>query len=161
MFKYLRNSIFINFITILTIFILDRVTKIYIINGNYDGSEKQIFITNYLNLELVWNQGVAFGLFSINDSNLYNVLTLLITTIIIIVLFFSFKSEGLKKIAFLMIAGGALGNLCDRILYKKVPDFIDFHVAEFHWFIFNIADIFITLGVIFMIIIEFIEPEKK
>lgn len=161
MFKYLRSNIFINLLTILLIFILDRAAKMYVLNGNFDGLKNQFVITNYLNLELVWNQGVAFGLLSMDDNNLYNLLTLLITTIIIIILFISFKSKGSKKIAFLMIAGGALGNLYDRIIYKKVPDFIDFHIGEFHWFIFNIADIFITLGVIFMIIIEFIEPNKK
>ena len=64
------------------------------------------------------------------------------------------KSYGKKKIGLIMILGGALGNVFDRILYKAVPDFIDFHIGNFHWFIFNLADIFITLGVIFMILLE-------
>lgn len=161
MLKYIKNKIFINFLVLLTIFFLDRLTKGYFINLDLDGSETRLFITNYLNFELVWNQGVAFGLFSLNDYNLYNGLSLIITIIVIIILYIAFKSEGLKRFAFLMIAGGAVGNLFDRIFYKKVPDFIDFHIEEFHWFIFNIADIFVTAGVIFMLVIEFIDPKKK
>ncbi len=161
MLKYIKNKIFINFLVLLTIFFLDRLTKGYFINLDLDGSETRLFITNYLNFELVWNQGVAFGLFSLNDYNLYNGLSLIITIIVIIILYLAFKSEGFKRFAFLMIAGGAAGNLFDRIFYKKVPDFIDFHIEEFHWFIFNIADIFVTVGVIFMLVIEFIDPKKK
>ena len=64
------------------------------------------------------------------------------------------KSDGFKKYSLLMILGGALGNIFDRIFYGAVPDFIDFHVGNFHWFIFNVSDIFITSGVIIMILIE-------
>ena len=71
------------------------------------------------------------------------------------------QSQGLQKYSLLMILGGALGNVFDRILYKSVPDFIDFHINEFHWFIFNVADIFITTGVICMILTELIASNKK
>ena len=71
------------------------------------------------------------------------------------------KSEGFKRYSLLMILGGALGNFFDRITYKAVPDFLDFHIGNFHWFIFNIADVFITTGVIFMILNEFIGNNKS
>ena len=71
------------------------------------------------------------------------------------------KSNGLKKYSLLMILGGALGNVFDRIIYKAVPDFIDFHVGNFHWFIFNVSDIFISVGVILMVILEIIDKPKK
>ena len=76
-----------------------------------------------------------------------------------------YKSNGIKKFSLMMILGGAIGNVYDRIFYKAVPDFIDFHIGNFHWFIFNVADIFISLGVIFMILSEFfvnkIESHEK
>ena len=103
---------------------------------------------------MIWNEGIAFGLFSFDDTKLYNVLTLLILIIILVIVFMINKSVGLKKLALLMILGGALGNFFDRIIYKAVPDFIDFHIGNFHWFIFNVSDIFITIGVVLMIIIE-------
>ena len=64
------------------------------------------------------------------------------------------KSDGFRKYSFLMIFGGALGNLYDRIFFKAVPDFVDFHIGNFHWFIFNVADIFISLGIICLIFDE-------
>tara|TARA_B100000963_G_C22312052_1_gene530495 strand:- start:420 stop:656 length:237 start_codon:yes stop_codon:yes gene_type:complete len=65
------------------------------------------------------------------------------------------KNEGYKKYSLILILGGALGNLYDRILFSAVPDFIDFHIGDFHWFVFNVADIFISIGVIIMILSEF------
>ena len=106
---------------------------------------------------MIWNEGIAFGLFSFYQDNFYNILTVIILIIILIILFFLIKAEGLKKYALLMVFGGAIGNLFDRIFYKAVPDFIDFHVGNFHWFIFNVSDIFITLGLIFLIYLEFID----
>ena len=108
-----------------------------------------------MNIILIWNDGIAFGLFSFEKESLYNILTIFILLIILLVIFMILKSEGLKKYALLMISGGAIGNVFDRIFNKAVPDFIDFHVGNYHWFIFNVADIFITLGVIFMILLEF------
>ena len=136
------------------IFIIDRISKIYVINLDKKFSGSEIFTSKYLNISLIWNEGIAFGLLSFDQANLYNFLTILIILIIFFIFMMVSKSHGLKKLALIMILGGALGNVFDRIIYKAVPDFIDFHIGNFHWFIFNIADIFITLGVIFMILLE-------
>ena len=155
MLRFLNQKTIINLGVLLLIFAIDRFSKIYIVQKNLNGLSGEIKLNNFLSLDLVWNKGVAFGLFSMNSVAFYNALTILILIIILIVLYLSFTSSGFKKIAYLMIAGGAIGNVYDRIFYRQVPDFIDFHVGDFHWFIFNIADIFITFGVIFMILIEF------
>ena len=118
------------------------------------GSE--LFASKFLNISLVWNQGIAFGLFSFDQNYFYNLLTIIISVIIFIIFIMMIQQKGLKKYALSMIFGGALGNIYDRIFFKAVPDFIDFHIANFHWFIFNIADIFITIGVIFMIFCELV-----
>jgi len=152
--KIINNNFYINLIVILSIFILDRLTKFYVIYLNQINSGSEIFSSKFLNIYLIWNEGIAFGLFSFNEDNLYNFLTLFILVIIFVILYMISKSSGFKKYSLLMIFGGALGNVFDRIIYKAVPDFIDFHVGNFHWFIFNVADIFITTGVIFMIYFE-------
>ena len=157
----LSKSFYISLITVLIIFILDRITKLYVIYESDKLLNNELFISKYLNITLIWNEGIAFGLFSLNQNNLYNLLTLLISTIIIIIFRMIIDSEGIKKYGLLMIFGGALGNLFDRIFYKAVPDFIDFHIEEFHWFVFNVADIFITVGVIIMILFELIFNDKK
>ena len=156
-FKNLLNNISLTFL----IFLLDRVSKIYVINLDKKLSGSEIFLSKYLNIILIWNEGIAFGLLSFNQENLYNLLTFLIILIIFFILVMTFKSSGLKKIALIMILGGALGNVFDRILYKAVPDFIDFHIGNFHWFIFNVSDIFITLGIFFMILLEFTDNNKS
>ena len=154
--KSLGKNFFINFSFILSIFLFDRITKIYVINLDKKFIGSEIFSSKYLNISLIWNEGIAFGLLSLDQENLYNLLTILIILIIFFILVMVLKSSGLKKLALVMILGGALGNVFDRILYKSVPDFIDFHVGEFHWFIFNIADVFITIGVFSMILFEII-----
>ena len=156
-FKNLLNNISLTFL----IFLLDRVSKIYVINLDKKLSGSEIFLSEYLNIILIWNEGIAFGLLSFYQENLYNLLTFLIILIIFFILVMTFKSSGLKKIALIMILGGALGNVFDRILYKAVPDFIDFHIGNFHWFVFNVADIFITLGIFFMILLEFTDNNKS
>lgn len=161
MLRLLNKKIIINLATILSIFFIDRFSKIYIVQKNLNGLINDIKITNFLTLELVWNKGVAFGFLSMDDTTSYNAITLLILIIIGILFYLSFASSGLKRTAYLMIIGGAIGNAYDRIFYKKVPDFIDFHIGQFHWFIFNIADIFITLGVIFMIVIDLVLTKKN
>ena len=152
--KNLNKSFLINLVPIFLIFILDRISKIYVIylDKKFLGSE--LLSSKFLNIRLIWNEGIAFGLLSFNETIFYNVLTLIILIIILIIFFMVLNSHGLKKYSLLMILGGALGNVYDRIFYGAVPDFIDFHIGNFHWFIFNVADIFITLGVIFMILIE-------
>ena len=124
-------------------------------------NEKYLFINNYLNLSLVFNTGIGFGLFSLNNELYYNMLSILIFLIILVLIYLMFKSKTSEKIFFSLIIGGAIGNLYDRIIYKAVPDFIDFHIKEFHWFTFNIADIFISLGIIFMILNEIIFNKQK
>jgi signal peptidase II len=154
----IRNSkaIYINLIIIFLIFILDRLTKIYIIYLDKINSGSEIYLSKYVNIYLIWNEGIAFGLFSLDEKNLYNYLTIFIFIIVLLILFWIIKCKGIQKYALLMIFGGALGNLYDRIFYRAVPDFIDLHINNFHWFIFNIADIFITSGVFLMILSEFI-----
>ena len=136
------------------IFLVDRISKIYVIFLDKKFSGSEIFVSKFLNINLIWNEGIAFGLLSFDQENLYNFLTILIILIIFFIFMMTLKSYGQKKIGLIMILGGALGNVFDRIHYKAVPDFIDFHIGNFHWFIFNLADIFITLGVIFMILLE-------
>jgi len=157
----LNKSLLINTLLTFFIFLLDRISKIYVINLDDKFLGSEIFSSKYLNIFLVWNEGIAFGLFSSNENNFYNIFTLIIIFIIIIILYMTIQSKGLQKYSLLMILGGALGNVLDRILYKSVPDFIDFHIGDFHWFIFNIADIFITIGVIFMVLLEFTNVNKK
>ena len=150
-----------NLLLILLIFLIDRFSKIYVIHQdkNFPGSE--IFSSKFLNISLIWNEGIAFGLFSFDDTKLYNILSIFILIIIFVIIFMISKSVGLKKLALLMILGGALGNFFDRLVYKAVPDFIDFHIGNFHWFIFNVSDIFITIGIIFMIISEIIQKPRN
>ena len=159
--KNLSKDFFINLLFILFIFLFDRICKIYVIylDKKFYGSE--IFSSKFLNIFLIWNEGVAFGLFSFDEKFYYNFLTIIILVIILIIFRMIIKSNGLKKYTLLMILGGALGNVFDRLYYKAVPDFIDFHVGNFHWFIFNVADIFITTGVILMILIEIIDTNRN
>ncbi len=149
-----NKTIYINLIIILSIFILDRLTKFYVIYLDKINSGAEIFSSKFLNIYLIWNEGIAFGLFSFQEKNLYNFFTILIFIIITIITFMLVNTKNFKKYPLILILGGALGNFFDRIFYNAVPDFIDFHVGEFHWFIFNVADIFITFGVIFMILVE-------
>ena len=159
--KIINNNFYLNLTIVLLIFILDRLTKIYVIYLDKISSGSEIFSSKFLNIYLIWNEGIAFGLFSFNESNLYNFLTIFILIIVFVILYMISKSSGLKKYSLLMILGGALGNVFDRIIYKAVPDFIDFHIGNFHWFIFNFADIFISIGVIFLIIMEFTVINKN
>ena len=145
---HISKTFYINLIISLSIFILDRSTKLYVIYLDKIGGSSEIFSSKFLNIYLIWNEGIAFGLFSLSENNLYNVLTLFILIIIFVILYMISKSSGFKKYSLLLIFGGAMGNVYDRIIYKAVPDFIDFHIGNFHWFIFNLADVFISLGVI-------------
>ena len=159
--KILRKSFIISLLLVFSIFLLDRLSKIYVIylDKKFLGSE--LLSSKFLNIRLIWNEGIAFGLLSFNKTIFYNALTFLILIIILIIFFMLSKSNGIKKFSLMMILGGAIGNVYDRIFYGAVPDFIDFHIGNFHWFIFNVADIFITLGVIFMIIIEITGNNKN
>ena len=156
----INKNFFINFFIIFSIFCIDRLSKIYVINFHEKNYGSDLYNSKFLNISLIWNEGIAFGLLSFSDKFFYHILTFFIGVVILTILVMLNNSEGLKKYSLLMILGGALGNLFDRILYKSVPDFIDIHFNGFHWFIFNIADIFITIGVICLIYDEIFLQKK-
>ena len=147
-------------IIILAIFFFDRVTKIYLLNLQEDGTDIDFYITSFLNFYLIWNTGIGFGLASMETNIYYHVLTAIIACINIGLIFFLIKSKSTYAYMIALILGGSLGNLFDRLYYYAVPDFIDFHLGNFHWFIFNVADIFITIGIIGLILVELLKKEK-
>jgi len=155
----LHKNISIFYISIL-IFFLDRFSKFYILKLHELENITNIEITKFLNLSLVFNRGIAFGLLSVDDIFYYNFITLIIITITIVVLIMSLKTSGIEKYSFSMIFGGSLGNIFDRLYYSAVVDFIDIHINNIHWFIFNFADIFITVGVILLIASEMYKKKK-
>jgi|TARA_B110000114_G_scaffold152915_1_gene164880 signal peptidase II len=161
MFKINFKKALLNAVIVLVIFLTDRFFKIYIIKIAELENAVDIYLNSYLNFYLIWNKGIAFGLFSFDEKYVYNMITLIIVTITIIVLIMMSKSEGLKKYSLLFVFGGSLGNLFDRIYYNAVPDFIDFHINDFHWFVFNVADIFISLGIMCLIFDEIFINNKK
>ena len=154
MLKLNFKEILLNFVIFLTIFFIDRISKIYIISVAELNNKVDIYISPYLNLYLIWNKGIAFGLFSFDGNFIYNIISTIIAIICLIVLLLIIKNIGIKKYALIFVLGGAAGNLFDRIYYSAVPDFIDFHIGDYHWFVFNVADIFITFGVICLILLE-------
>ena len=149
------------FIIILFIFLIDRISKQLVIYLDNNNLNSEIFLSKFLNIQLIWNEGVAFGLFSSDNTFFYHSLTGFIILIILILIYFFIKSNGFEKYSFLIILGGSLGNVYDRLAYSAVPDFIDIHYHNFHWFIFNVADIFITIGVLSLIYIELVFKNKK
>ena len=150
-----------NLLFVFSIFLFDRISKVYVINLNKKNNDAELFSSKYLNIDLIWNEGIAFGLFSFSQRNFYNLITLIIVIIIFIILILIKKTKGIERFCLLMVFGGAMGNLYDRIVHKAVPDFIDLHIRDLHWFIFNVADIFITLGVIMLILLELFKTKKK
>ena len=151
----------INFFLILSfIFTIDRLSKIYILKY-FELNSSEIYLTSFLNLILVWNKGIGFGLLSFEGSVVYNFITFFIFIVILILFIVGVKYDQKNGYFYMIIIGGALGNLFDRIFYKAVPDFFDFHVGNFHWFIFNVSDIFITIGVISMIFLELFNSDKE
>ena len=162
--KNLRNNFFskekiISLVIIILVFIFDRLSKIKIVD--YELSRESVFINDYLNLNLVWNTGIAFGLFSQNANFYYHAISFLIFMVIVFLFYLTIKANFIDKMSFSLIIGGALGNFYDRIYYYAVPDFIDFHINDFHWFTFNIADIFITLGITLIIIKDLILKKNE
>ena len=155
------KKININFWIIFSIFLLDRLSKYFIIQSSDPLYGLDIKITSFLNFNLIWNKGIAFGLFSFDQNIYYNLITLIIVFVTLILIWFAIKSKGLEKISFSMIIGGSFGNIFDRLYYSSVIDFIDINFNNFQWFIFNVADIFISLGVITLIILEFLKPKKQ
>ena len=161
--RVIRNNL-ISLIFVVAIFLVDRLTKIYILNLSEGGTEVDFYIFSFLNIYLVWNSGIGFGLFSVEPNLFYHFITFLIIVINFILIYLLIKSSTKKSFLFTLILGGSLGNMYDRLYYFAVPDFIDFHSGDFHWFIFNVADIFITIGIIGLIIFELLGSnfdEKK
>ncbi len=147
-------------IIILTLFFCDRVSKIYLINLQASGTDIDFYIFPFLNFYLIWNTGIGFGLASMETNIYYHILTALITFVNFGLIFFLFKTKGVYSYLIAIILGGSLGNLFDRIYYYAVPDFIDLHLGNYHWFVFNVADIFITVGIIGLILNELLKNEK-
>jgi len=158
--KFFSKNFYISLLLSIFIFTLDRISKIYVINLSKNSFDVELFSSKFLNITLIWNEGIAFGLFSASHENWYNFLTTVIVFTALIILIMSIKQDGAQRYFLLIIFGGALGNLYDRVFFKAVPDFIDLHVGNFHWFIFNIADIFITFGVIMLILCEILSLKK-
>ena len=158
--KFFSKNFYVYLFFVFFIFISDRLSKIYIINESLKNLDNFILKSTYLNIRLIWNEGIAFGLLSFDDKVLYHSLSILILIIILTIIYMIIKSNGSKKFSLILILGGALGNFYDRIAYGAVPDFIDFHLNGFHWFIFNIADIFISIGVFALIILEIFDKKN-
>ena len=147
-------------IIILAIFFFDRITKMYFLNLQENGIDIDFYINPFLNFYLVWNTGIGFGLASLESNIYYHILTFIIAVINIGLIYFLIKSKGIYEYLIAIIVGGSLGNLFDRVYYYAVPDFIDLHLGNYHWFIFNVADIFISVGIIGLIFVELIKKEK-
>jgi len=160
MFKINFKKILLNFTIITLIFFIDRISKNYILKIAEQESLVDIYINSYLNFYLIWNKGIAFGLFSFDQNLIYNFVTLIIVVISFVIIILVIKTNGIERYSFTLVFGGAISNLYDRMYYKAVPDFIDFHIAEYHWFVFNMADIFITLGIVSIILIEVLKKYK-
>ena len=145
---------------VMLIFLLDRISKFYILNLAEINNSVDIYLAPFLNLHLIWNKGIAFGLLSFSQSSIYNFITILILVITFVILIIIIRSGNYRVYFFIFIFSGSLGNLFDRIYYSAVPDFIDFHLSDFHWFIFNVADVFISLGVLCLIFVEIFFNKK-
>ena len=159
--SHIKKRYVITIITFLVVFLLDRLTKFLILDLFENNSITEVYINNYINFLLIWNEGIAFGLLNFSDQNIYNLITIIILFISIVVLIMALKSKNYEIYFFSMIFGGAIGNLFDRIKYNAVLDFIDLHINNYHWFIFNVADIFISIGVICLIFDEIVFKKKK
>tara|TARA_B100000953_G_scaffold222599_1_gene184315 strand:+ start:899 stop:1399 length:501 start_codon:yes stop_codon:yes gene_type:complete len=154
------KKILLNLLALIFIFALDRISKLYIIKLAEINNSVDIYLSSYLNLNLIWNKGIAFGMLSFDESVIYNFITILIIIVNLIILIMIVRSNDIKCYFLIFILGGSMGNLFDRLYYYAVPDFIDFHINHFHWFIFNVADIFISLGVICLIFVELFLNKK-
>ncbi len=155
------NKLLIGFIILVVCFALDRFSKIYILNILNNEGQVDFYINQFLNIYLVWNTGIGFGLFSSENQILYNLFTAIIVIINLIIFYLSYVETKIKSFLLMIILGGSLGNLFDRLYYNAVPDFIDLNYAGYHWFVFNVADIFITFGILCLILNEFINYNSK
>ena len=159
--KILKNIIFLKSLIILIIFTLDRVSKTYIINLFNETQFNEIYLIKFININFIWNEGIAFGLLNFGNQLFYDLISSLMAIISLVILFLAFKNKNFSGYFFAMVFGGSIGNLYDRIKFSAVPDFIDLHYNNFHWFIFNIADIFITIGILCLIYDEVFLEKKR
>ena len=159
--KFVPRKFFFYLIIVIFIFLFDRISKIYILNVAETYGEVNILVNSYINLILVWNSGIGFGLLSSDNLLIYNLITTLIILINLIIIYLVYSSNDIRVYLYLIILGGSIGNLFDRLYYSAVPDFIDLNYNGYHWFIFNVADIFISIGIIFLILIELIDYNSK
>ena len=159
--KFVKNIIFFKLSIILIIFTLDRVSKTYMINLFNETQFNEIYLIKFININFIWNEGIAFGLLNFGNQLFYDLISSLIAIISLVILFLTFKNKNYSGYFFAMVFGGSIGNLYDRIKFSAVPDFIDLHYNNFHWFIFNIADIFITLGILCLIYDEVFLEKKR
>jgi len=157
----IKNIFFLKLLIVLIIFTLDRISKAYVINFFNETQLSEVYLLEFINIYFIWNEGIAFGLLSFENNLFYNLITSLIILISLIILYLVLKNKNYLGYFFAMILGGSLGNLYDRIKYSAVPDFIDLHIGNYHWFIFNVADIFISIGVICLILDEFFNNKKQ
>ena len=161
MINFINKKIIFYFFITLLIFTLDRISKIYVINIAETYGKVDIYLNQFVNIILVWNTGIGFGLLSFEKQFAYNFITLIIVLVNLVILYLGIKSNDFKGYLFFIILGGSLGNLFDRIYYSAVPDFIDVNYNDFHWFIFNVADIFITIGIVCLIFVELLFNKKE
>ena len=155
----IKKRFVVNFFIIFVIFFLDRISKIYVLNLAENTEIVDITINSFMNIVLIWNSGIGFGLFQFDQTVAYNIVTILIILINLIIIYLLFNTDNLSKVFFAIILGGSLGNLFDRVYYSAVPDFIDLNYNGYHWFVFNVADIFITIGIFSLIFLELIKKK--
>ena len=156
----LKNQFILNFLIILLIFFLDRISKIYVLNLAETQGSIDITVNSFLNIILIWNAGIGFGLLQLDQTFAYNLVTILIIIINFVIVYLLFSAQNIHKFFFSMILGGSLGNLFDRVYYSAVPDFIDLNYNGYHWFVFNVADIFITIGILALIFFEIFKKKN-
>ena len=157
----LKNQFILNFLIILLIFFLDRISKIYVLNLAETQGSIDITVNSFLNIILIWNAGIGFGLLQLDQTFAYNLVTILIIIINFVIVYLLFSAQNIHKFFFSMILGGSLGNLFDRVYYSAVPDFIDLNYNGYHWFVFNVADIFISIGIISLIFFEIFKKKNE
>ena len=158
--KFFSKKIILYFVIVFFIFLLDRISKLYILSILENFGNVNININSYINFVLVWNSGIAFGLLSFDQSEIYNLITIFIIFINLLIVYLIIKLKDIRSYFFLIVLGGSLGNLFDRIYYSAVLDFIDISFKNYHWFIFNVADIFISIGIFCLIFVELLNYKK-
>lgn len=145
-----------------SVLLIDFISKNKIISIFKDGIVEKIYVNEYLDFILVFNTGISYGLFSGGgDFQKWILISLSILIIIFLLSLIRNESTILSKLSISFIIGGALGNVLDRFTYGAVVDFISLHAKGFSWYIFNIADMFIVLGVILFILSQFILSKKN